>query len=1093
MVMSLRVMTAGAGYRYLLSSVVSGDGERDLSSPLTRYYQETGTPPGVWHGTGVTALSLDDGLMVSEQQLERLLGHGLHPLTGKPLGRAYPVYPGITQRIAGRVAQLNPDIEASARGEAVARIEQEERAKTPRHAVAGFDLTFSVPKSVSVLWGLSDQGTQQLIAQAHHEAVAACLGLFERQVACTRTGVTKPASAQDGGGAIVQSDVTGVAIACFDHYDSRAGDPQLHTHCVVSAKVRTIDDGKWRSLDSRPVHHAANAMSEHYNAILADILARDMGFTWQARNRGANHNPAWEIDTVPETLIRLFSKRGADIDRESDTLIGDYIARHGHRPSRETIIELRHQATLATRPAKQIHSLAELTTNWRGQTLEALGRDASSWPNMMTDESVPLLRADDIPLDQVSRTAEQVLAKITGQRSTWKHWTLWAEATRQTMGWRFATPADRETITGLIVETAEHLSMRLTPSELATPERLKRGDGTSRLRPSNTAVYTSQAMWDAEEHLLTIAQDANGPTAQTVGTNRTHRDVQLGPDQQDALERVATSGLVLDVLVGPAGAGKTTIMSALKTAWEAAHGPQSVIGLAPSATAAQVLSQELGIPTENTAKWLTDHDYAGTKFKPGQLVIIDEASLAGTFTLDRIATLAAQTGAKVLLVGDPNQLQAVEAGGAFNLIVQHRDDAPQLSDIHRFTNQWEKTASLELRLGNPAIIDTYNRQGRIHEGDTEQMRQAAYQAWLADTQAGYQTILIADDRSTVTELNRQARHDRIIAGLVDPTRDTRLAEDTRASVGDIIITRRNDRRLIAGRTGWVRNGDRWTITRIHGDGSIAVRRVGHTRGATVVLPAPYVDEHVDLGYAITAYRAQGITVDTSHAVITTHTPRENLYVALTRGRDSNTAYVTTDTPITDIEPLRADEPTTAKDVLAHVLRTTGAEPSAHQAQQDEQQRWNSLPQLVAEYEQIANEARRDYNALPEEQKAELLRQRVTSRTPTRQHMLAGLIPEPGIPMDADLRKALNARRDAIEKRVTILTRQTISNQPAWLQELGSQPDDKASHANWAQALRVAVSPTVTSMGSPAAPMRSVLMQKIELRGNGRSSRGKRLM
>jgi len=223
---------------------------------------------------------------------------------------------------------------------------------------------------------------------------------------------------------------------------------------------------------------------------------------------------------------------------------------------------------------------------------------------------------------------------------------------------------------------------------------------------------------------------------------------------------------VIDVLIGPAGAGKTTTLNALRTAWEQEHGAGSVVGLAPSATAAAMLGQDLGIPTENTSKWLADHQRTGQTFTPGQLVIIDEASLSGTNTLGKITALAARAGAKVLLVGDPHQLQAVEAGGAFTLIATSRDDAPQLSEIHRFHHVWEKAASLELRLGNPGVIDTYAAHGRIREGDTDAMLQAAYQAWLADVQAGRQSVLIADDRNTVAELNVLFADDAHVGGEV---------------------------------------------------------------------------------------------------------------------------------------------------------------------------------------------------------------------------------------------------------------------------------------------------------------------------------------
>jgi ATP-dependent exoDNAse (exonuclease V) alpha subunit len=159
-------------------------------------------------------------------------------------------------------------------------------------------------------------------------------------------------------------------------------------------------------------------------------------------------------------------------------------------------------------------------------------------------------------------------------------------------------------------------------------------------------------------------------------------------------------------------------MNAFRGAWEKEHGPGSVIGLAPSAVAAQVLVEDLGFATENTSKWWIEHLLDRATFTKGQLVILDEASLAGTLSLDRIAALAEQVGAKVLLVGDYAHLQSVDAGGAFGMLVHDRPDAPELVDVHRFVNPWEKTASLGLRHGRTEVIKTYDEHGRILEGDT---------------------------------------------------------------------------------------------------------------------------------------------------------------------------------------------------------------------------------------------------------------------------------------------------------------------------------------------------------------------------------------
>ena len=206
----------------------------------------------------------------------------------------------------------------------------------------------------------------------------------------------------------------------------------------------------------------------------------------------------------------------------------------------------------------------------------------------------------------------------------------------------------------------------------------------------------------------------------------------------------------------------------------------------------------------------------------------------------------------------------------------------------------------------------------------------------------------------VTTLNQRARADLILAGQVDARAEVRLHDHTEASVGDAIITRRNDRELRIGR-GWVRNGSRWTITAIDADGSLRVRPAGRRWGATLRLPAEYVAEHVQLGYAVTAYRAQGVTVDTGHTLIEPGATRENFYVAMTRGRLVNTAYVSINRPDDDhIHPPTQDtKAVAARKVLAGVLQHVGAELSARQMIAAEQDAWGSVGQLAAEYETIA--------------------------------------------------------------------------------------------------------------------------------------------
>ena len=335
---------------------------------------------------------------------------------------------------------------------------------------------------------------------------------------------------------------------------------------------------------------------------------------------------------------------------------------------------------------------------------------------------------------------------------------------------------------------------------------------------------------------------------------------------------------------------------------------------------------------------------------PGQLVIVDEASLAATLDLDRIAACAAEAGAKLLLVGDWAQLSSVEAGGAFGLLVRDRGtSAPELGAARRFVHEWERDASTRLRVGDAAAIDAYAAHGRIAEGDQAAMVEAAWAGWVADEHAGRRSLMIAADRATVRALNERARAERVAAGLVSAA-GAPLHDGLVAGVGDRVVTRRNDRRLGAG-SRWVKNGDTWIVTAVTADGGLTVQRPGG--GPAVRLPAGYVAEHVELGYATTAHRAQGATVDTAHAVVAgPGTTREVLYVMLTRAREANHVYVATDREVESLTGF-TDEPPTGRGVLLAALANPGAAVSAHEVADDERETAASIRTLAAEYETLA--------------------------------------------------------------------------------------------------------------------------------------------
>jgi conjugative relaxase-like TrwC/TraI family protein len=1107
MAVTIAVMSGGDGYSYFMRSVAAGDGDRSMSTPLTRYYTETGTPPGRWMGSGAASLGSNElgrllvGDMVTEEQMARLAGKALDPITGEQLGRAYPVY--------------GPNAGGKS-----------------RRAVAGYDFSFALPKSASILWGVADAGVQEQIVAIHHAAVAEVFAFMERELAATRTGASVAGNATNAageGGAVAQVGVTGLIGMAFDHWDSRTNDPHLHTHVVVSNKVKTVLDGKWRSLDGRGLHAATVAMSELHEAIVMDHLTRTLGVGWELRPRaGQGRNPGWSIKSVPDDLMVAFSRRSVQVNTRADELIAEHIAKYGRRPGRPTINKYRQRASRETRPDKTHHSLADLARAWRLHTAQVLGRDPGTWAGDLVSKAPPrVLRADDVPLDLIDALAQTVVIVVSENRPTWRRWNLYAEAARQTKALRFATAGDRMAVLAAITDRAEGGSVRLTPPDLAvTPDEFQRPDGTSILRPKDSALYSSRALLDAEARLMDRASTRTAPTITLDAVD--HAITTGGPgeraravsgEQAEAIARVAVSARQVDLLVGPAGAGKTTTMRALRAAWEHEHGSGSVVGLAPSAVAAAILAEDLGIGCENTAKWLHDHLHQGAAFSAGQLVIVDEATLAGTLTLDRITAHAAEVGAKVLLVGDPAQLQAVEAGGAFALLAATRgteDGTPELTEVHRFTHTWEKHASLALRHGHDEAIDAYLENGRVREGDAQAMVEVAYAAWQADFADGKDSVLVAGDIETVRAVNERARAERLQTGTTERGRSVRLADGLQASAGDVVITRRNDRRLRTRNGSWVRNGDRWTLVEVRDDGSLVVRRPEVRYGNTIVLPAAYATEHLDLGYAVTTYRAQGLTVDTSHFITGPGITREHLYVGLTRGRENNTAYVITDTPL-EITPDDYEDPT-PRSILARIVRTVGAEKAATQVRRDERERWGSIAQLAAEYETLAGAAQRDrwtrllhhsglsprgadqvitapaFGALTAELRraeadghdvdhllpqlvaqrglddaddpAAVLHHRLVTATtrPVRNdgltirrpapRRIAGLIPEATGPMTDEYRLALAQRAVLIEQRVTDLVQRATSDHEPWRAALGPEPGDTGARHAWQTATRM---------------------------------------
>jgi hypothetical protein len=691
--------------------------------------------------------------------------------------------------------------------------------------------------------------------------------------------------------------VRGLVGAAFTHRDSRAGDPDLHTHVAVANKVQTLD-GRWLSIDGRVLFKAKVAASETYNTSVEQHLRDALGVRFAERpGSDPGKRPIREIVGVDPRLNQRWSTRRAHINVRRGELAVQFQNEHGRPPTPVEALHLAQQATLETRDAKhEPRSLAEQRTTWMTEAAAVLGGRsavASMVATALGPAAEPPRMAD---ADWVAQTADRVLAAMEETRSTWQMWHVRAEAQRHVRTVDMPAEHANSLVDLLVDEVLQHRPVALAPPPdgIEEPDTLRRVDGSSVYTVAGADLYTSQRILDAEQRILTVAGSRDGTVLDRsvvdlavleMAANGTALDI----GQASLVRQMCTSGARLQLAIAPAGAGKTTAMRALTLAWTEDGG--QVLGLAPSAAAAAVLGEQTGIRSDTLAKltWSLQHgelpDWAAA-VGPSTLIIIDEAGMADTLSLDTAVRFVVDRGASVRLIGDDQQLAAIGAGGVLRDI-KNIHGALQLTELHRFTDPAEAQASLALRDGDPSALGFYIDHGRVHVGDLAKITDDAFVAWVQDRSAGLDAIMLAPTRELVAELNRRARDHRCDGAAAG--QEVRLGDGNRASVGDVIITRANDRRLRLSATDWVKNGDRWTIIGIGRRGDLTVR---HIRShLTVRLPIEYVRESTGLGYATTIHSAQGVSADTMHGLLTGQESRQQLYTMLTRGRHADHLYL----------------------------------------------------------------------------------------------------------------------------------------------------------------------------------------------------------
>ncbi|MEA5117045.1 MAG: MobF family relaxase, partial [Propionicimonas sp.] len=553
--MSLRRLTAGSGYDYLTRQVAAMDSTEKGHLTLASYYTEKGEVPGRWVGSGMAGIDgLNAGDIVTAEQMQALFGSGLHPLAlersralfeqgasadeilkATRLGTPFKVYDDVSPfrvEVARRLEALNHskgvprdalvpiEDRARIRTEVALELFVKEHRRAPLDAreltgfiaelsrqkttaVSGFDLTFSPVKSVSALWALADPHIAARIERAHHAAVADALQFIETHALFTRTG-------RQG---VQQVDVRGLVAVAFTHRDSRAGDPDLHTHVAVANKVQTLVDGRWLSIDSRVLHKAIVAASETYNTALERHLASTLGLRFAERaSTDPRKRPVREIVGVDPRLNDRWSSRRKSIEVRRRDLTALFQRDHGRPPTPVEEIALAEQATIETRDAKhEPRTLVEQRTTWHAQATEVLGGDGGI--SAMIDRALHPNPARRVRLNDawVDAAAAAVVARVEQDRSVWQAWHLIGEAQRIVRA-ADVPPDQVEILVTRVVEraTSAHSVTLTKPDPITDPEPLRRRGGASVYPVAGSQHYTSQRILDAEQRIVAAAGRRDG-------------------------------------------------------------------------------------------------------------------------------------------------------------------------------------------------------------------------------------------------------------------------------------------------------------------------------------------------------------------------------------------------------------------------------------------------------------------------------------------------------------------------------------------------------------------------------------------------------
>jgi conjugative relaxase-like TrwC/TraI family protein len=720
------------------------------------------------------------------------------------------------------------------------------------NAVPAFDLVLRPTKSVSILYGLGDPATSRAVLQAHHAGLVEAVGYLDEHVGARR-----------GHGGVQHVSGQGVLAVGFDHRTSREGDPLLHTHLVIANRVQG-PDGRWTALDGRDVYRHRLAADTIYRATYQRELSRSLVVEWTAADRHGNR----ELQGIPEELIRGFSKRTSQIDQAVQELAAS---------GRERTPRLVKWAVQATRKPKQHETPDTLYHRWRQEAAER-GVDADTLVREVTGRT-PNRQQDWTVSNAVAGRLFDRLAGpdgLTAQASTFTRPDVLvalgaglAGATRAELEER----ADRflvERAVSVVTDRAVEERRWSTPELLAVEQRLVTS-ATGR-----TGEQTARVSHQAVRKAL-----AAHPTA--------------GQDQQAMVRDLCQGSQGVAVVVGRAGTGKTFALGIARHAWQLDG--YRLLAAAPTGIATMSLQGEGFEDVATCDRLLGDLDRGQEQLDARTVLVVDEAGMVGSRNLTRLLEHAQHPQAKVVLVGDDRQLASIDAGGGFRAL-RLRLGASELVENRRQQQAWEREALELVRSGLvEEAVAAYQAHDRVVAADSKPAATLAllqdwWTAWQqADHDPTQEVVVLAARRAEVDRLNTLCQELLATRGRLGPER--LQVEDRQLAVGDRVVCGHN----AIGELG-VANGSRGTITALDPQARTLTICLDGTDGQRVTLPKTYLDgrcqgernRRVDLAYATTGHRAQGLTRGRALVRLTGSEDVNWLYVQLSRARQETRLY-----------------------------------------------------------------------------------------------------------------------------------------------------------------------------------------------------------